>query len=875
SPVIDASAYGGAGSTVTIDFDYWWEANFYDANFGSNTVTIYANGESGSLQLSQMYSTSDFSFDNSGSFEYFYDPLTDPTLWKHVTLTVPASYATASLQIFFNADGSGVCGGSGNFGIDNFVVTGSIDQNISFAPSSLDFGTVLVGNQSQPVCVTLTNPGPQAISLNSVQITGAGSSEYEFVGNIPEAIPADGSVDLCLIFTPVAGGPQDGNLHITDNSDNLPVIDVPFIGIGSVPLIEIDPIGTKNTSTRLFKGVHTMLGDTVTQSLIVKNIGSGSLVISPNSYIDGEEEDQYMISRLPINPLLAGQSDTLSVKFFPNREGSDPSELYILSNAGNTIPPVDLLGIGTLPRVVLTPSPMFFDSVGIGQTVCQNITISNPGSDTLVILRNYLSSNDGDYLLVELSSEQSRIAPGHVANVTVCFTPKQQGLREARFTVATNIPKTFDIPQEDTSLVSVAISGTGVPFGKLSIISGVAVLDSTLVGTQICTPFTILNNGQADLIVTSAGITGAQASDFTIQGLTLPLHIPAQGSVILNVCATPDTRGLRQALLTLQATTNEQTINGNLPLGVFGEIACASPNPLALFNAEKIVKNSIATESVVVTNCGDLPAIYTATVNGDGYSIVSPVGGVTGSIVPGGTATYQVAFNPTSVGIKNGNLLVSSANVTNMNIPLTGEGACATLTAQAPVVPQTGVGSSNTFDVMVTNAGNLDWTPGNGVMTPAGIFSVVSVTPTPIPANGTGDVKIQFSPTSIGLATSELTFPNSGPCQDASVVIDLSGQGIASGVSQQVSAEGFALDQNYPNPFTNSTTFNYMIPKESIVRITLSDMSGKIVKVLVSGAISEGNHSVTFDASKLSSGTYVYSLECGSMRLSKSLVLSK
>ncbi|MDP4220443.1 MAG: hypothetical protein Q8896_08390, partial [Bacteroidota bacterium] len=47
SPVIDASAYGGAGSTVTIDFDYWWEANFYDANFGSNTVTIYANGESG------------------------------------------------------------------------------------------------------------------------------------------------------------------------------------------------------------------------------------------------------------------------------------------------------------------------------------------------------------------------------------------------------------------------------------------------------------------------------------------------------------------------------------------------------------------------------------------------------------------------------------------------------------------------------------------------------------------------------------------------------------------------------------------------------------------------------------------------------------
>jgi flagellar hook assembly protein FlgD len=138
-------------------------------------------------------------------------------------------------------------------------------------------------------------------------------------------------------------------------------------------------------------------------------------------------------------------------------------------------------------------------------------------------------------------------------------------------------------------------------------------------------------------------------------------------------------------------------------------------------------------------------------------------------------------------------------------------------------------------------------------------------------------VKIQFAPTAIGTANAELTFPNSGPCQDAAVVIDFSGQGIVNAVQPTVTADGFSLGQNYPNPFVNSTTFNYSIPnnEEDIIKITLTDMTGKTVKTLISGAVSGGDHSVTFDASQLSSGTYVYRLESGATRLSKVLVLSK
>jgi hypothetical protein len=878
SPSIDASGYSGTGATVTLDFDYWWEENFYDANFGANTVTVYVTGTDGNVQLTQIYSNSDFTYDNSSSFGYNYDPFTDPSYWKHLTFTIPASSATSTMQIIFNADGSGVCGGAGNFGVDNVVVTGTLPQNISFAPAVLNFDSVAVGAQSAPLCVTLTNPSSGDVSLNSIKITGAASGEYQFSGELPSTIPANGTANVCIIFVPQGNGPQPADLNITDNSDNDPVIDITLNGVAVEPLIEIDPIGAKNTSTRMFKSAFVRLRGSLQQSLLIKNIGAGNLVIDPESYIGGDNPNQYVISRLPMNPIPAGGSDTLSVIFSPQVEGSDPAELYILSNAGNTIPPVDLLGIGVLPRIVFTPNLLLFDSVGIGETVCKTITISNPGSDTLQLVRNYLSSNDGDFTLNALSSEKSFIPPNQSANVTICFTPKQQGTRQARFTVATNIPTTFDTPAQDTGFISVDITGTGVPFGKLAFgIGGKGTLDSSLIGTQVCAMDTITNIGQADLIVTSAIISGAQASDFSISGVTLPFHVPPQTSVIVNVCATPDLRGLRQGMLTITATTNDQTINGTVPLAVYGEIACAAPTPLALFNAVKVVKNTLDTESVTIANCGDLPAIYTGTVTGDGYSILSPAAGVSGTISPGGTIVYQVLFNPTSIGVKNGSLDISSSNITTINVPLTGEGACAALTEQTPTVPQTGVGATNTFDVIITNNGNYDWTPNNAVMTPPDVYSVVSITPSSIPAGGTGDVKIQFAPTAIGTANAELTFPNSGPCQDAAVVIDFSGQGIVNAVQPTVTADGFSLGQNYPNPFVNSTTFNYSIPnnEEDIIKITLTDMTGKTVKTLISGAVSGGDHSVTFDASQLSSGTYVYTLESGATRLSKVLVLSK
>jgi len=86
---------------------------------------------------------------------------------------------------------------------------------------------------------------------------------------------------------------------------------------------------------------------------------------------------------------------------------------------------------------------------------------------------------------------------------------------------------------------------------------------------------------------------------------------------------------------------------------------------------------------------------------------------------------------------------------------------------------------------------------------------------------------------------------------------------------------GFALAQNYPNPFNPETTIEYSLAESGPVRLTVYDLSGREVMLLVDGSVGEGSHSVKVDASSLSSGIYFYRLEQKGLSLTKKMVLMK
>ena len=69
------------------------------------------------------------------------------------------------------------------------------------------------------------------------------------------------------------------------------------------------------------------------------------------------------------------------------------------------------------------------------------------------------------------------------------------------------------------------------------------------------------------------------------------------------------------------------------------------------------------------------------------------------------------------------------------------------------------------------------------------------------------------------------------------------------------------LMANFPNPFNPVTTIVFSLPESTPVRLTVHDMLGRVVKVLIDGTISEGFHEASFEAGSLASGMYLYRLE--------------
>jgi N-acetylneuraminic acid mutarotase len=85
----------------------------------------------------------------------------------------------------------------------------------------------------------------------------------------------------------------------------------------------------------------------------------------------------------------------------------------------------------------------------------------------------------------------------------------------------------------------------------------------------------------------------------------------------------------------------------------------------------------------------------------------------------------------------------------------------------------------------------------------------------------------------------------------------------------------FVLGQNYPNPFNPSTTIKYELPTSSDVRLTVFDMLGREVAVLVNEKKAPGSYEVKFDAAGIPSGVYLCRLTAGSFVQTRKMIVVK
>jgi subtilisin family serine protease len=90
-----------------------------------------------------------------------------------------------------------------------------------------------------------------------------------------------------------------------------------------------------------------------------------------------------------------------------------------------------------------------------------------------------------------------------------------------------------------------------------------------------------------------------------------------------------------------------------------------------------------------------------------------------------------------------------------------------------------------------------------------------------------------------------------------------------------VKPDNFIIYQNYPNPFNPTTKIKYFVPQGSIVRINLYNILGIQIKNIYDGFAAQGDHELTLDASKLSSGVYFVNFSSGDYQKAIKITLLK
>lgn len=158
---------------------------------------------------------------------------------------------------------------------------------------------------------------------------------------------------------------------------------------------------------------------------------------------------------------------------------------------------------------------------------------------------------------------------------------------------------------------------------------------------------------------------------------------------------------------------------------------------------------------------------------------------------------------------------------------------------------------------------------GNGILEILNIEttnSYFSITPTSatVLANDSAIFIVQVSADSVGSQEGELIFNHNGTSSPDTVNLSaVIVTNMENGIQEEFLPRSIVLHQNYPNPFNPSTMIRFDIPQSSHVTITVFNMMGQKVDVLLDKEMQAGYHSIEWNAEHLSSGIYFYQLSSG------------
>jgi Protein of unknown function (DUF1573)/Cep192 domain 4 len=281
------------------------------------TVNISQASVSGTgFKLSGITTPLALNASQSTTFTATFAPLTAGSASGSVTITSDAPNPSLSLPL----SGTG-------------VTQGAVGAN----PTSLDFGTVTVGNK-QALSETLTNTGGSTLTVSQVGVSGTGFTVSGI--STPVTLTAGQSATFSVTFTPTSAGSASGSVTVTSTGSN-PSLSIPLTGSGTATA----GVLTATPSPIALGSVVAGTSGSATGTLTASGANVTVTAASSNSSL-------FVISGLSL-PLTipAGQSASFTVTFSPVVAGADAATLTFTSNAQPTTTTDTANGTGTAAPV--------------------------------------------------------------------------------------------------------------------------------------------------------------------------------------------------------------------------------------------------------------------------------------------------------------------------------------------------------------------------------------------------------------------------------------------------------------------------------------------------------------------------------------------
>jgi len=642
--------------------------------------------------------------------------------------------ATCTISLSFSPTSTGTLSGSllisDTSGLVSTLAAASGQgtlPDIATTPSTLSFGTLLLGTASQAQTVTVTNAGTGPLQISTVNGTGD-FTETDTCSL--QTIQPGGYCVISVTMTPTTIGTRTGTIQFNNSADGLHVIAIS--GVGRQTGVSISPTSLAFGSFPIVSSTQASSAAGTSLSVAISNNGGAPLQLGGFSTQGDFTETDNCGTTLAVSTTC-----TLTVKFVPMATGHRTGTLTLENPDGST-QSVSLQGDGSPAGLILTPPVLNF---GVQpKSVTSQAQTAKLSNNTGQAITNLSIVASGEYS--ETDNCSTALANGASCTLNITVTPATVGAVTGTVAISgggvfasvspspSSRARGQATPNAANSTSNVGVvatladtNGSGTAASQLAF--GAAPAPIVAAGGNAGSSITVLENdsngnlvGATDTItltVTSPSGTAKTYTATALGGIATfnlsgnPLTAagvyrysvavassasikPATAGLTVNAGAAASvvpTAGSGQSSLTnvafgtpLQAVVTDSY--GNPVSGVTVTFAAPAAGASAILSSNS-VKTGAAGAAIVTTTANGTAGVYTVTAAASGATLASfsltnsqvqssvdfslNPGNVKGqgpsqTVIPGSTATYSLAIVPTS-----GTNLPASTTLTLTGMP--------------------------------------------------------------------------------------------------------------------------------------------------------------------------------------------------------------